>query len=129
MLSIIDIIETIGRTAIALRGDRDYSKYRPDVGELSGHGGLGDFVEIVNLTIRQRNKSFEEHLKTCSRRKIYISKTTQNILLNCCSDAITETISKRVHDAQYFFILCEEASDTSNKEQLSFCLRYVDKKG
>ena len=80
MLPIIDIIETIGRTGIALRGDRDYSKYHPDVGEPSGHGGLGDFVELVNLTIRQGNTSFEEHLKTCSRRKIYISKTTQNIL-------------------------------------------------
>ena len=126
MLSIIDIIETIGRTGIALRGDRDYSKYHPDVGEPSGHGGLGDFVELVNLTIRQGNTSFEEHLKTCSRRKIYISKTTQNILHSVMP---SQRQLLRVNDAQYFSILCEEASDTSNKEQLSFCLRYVDKKG
>ena len=114
---------------IALRGHRDDSKYHPDVGEPSGHGGLGNFVALVNLMIHQGNTSLEEHLKTCSSRETYISKTTQNILLNCCSDAITETIIKRVNDAQYFSILCDEASDTSNKEQLPFCLRYVDKKG
>ena len=49
--------------------------------------------------------------------------------MSCCSDAITETIIKRVNDAQYLSILCDEASDTLNKEQLSFCLRYVDKRG
>ena len=128
LLSIIDIIKAIARMGIALRGHRDDSKYRPDVGEPSGHGGLGNFVELVNLTIRRGNTSLKEHLKICSSRETYISKTTQNILLNCCSDDITETIIKRVNDAQYFSILYDEASDASNKKKLSFCLRYVDKK-
>ena len=114
---------------IPLRGHREDSKYHPDTGELSGHDGLGNFVELVSLTIRQRNASLEKHLKTCSSREAYVSKTTQNILLNCYSNAITKTIIKRLVDAQYFSILCDEASDTSNKEQLSFCLRYVVKKG
>ena len=129
LLSIIDIIKTIGRVGIALRGPRDDSKYHPDVGEPSSLGGLGNFVELVNLTIRQENKNLEERLKTCSSRETYISKTTQNILLSCCSDAITETVIKGVNDAQYFSILCDEASDASNKEQLFFCLRYVGKNG
>ena len=127
LLSIIDIIKTIERMGIALRGHRDDSKYDADVGEPSGHGGLGNFVKLVNLKICQGNASLEEHLKTCSRRETYISKITQNILLKCCSDAITEPFIKRVNDTQYFSILCYEASDTSNKEQLSFCLRYVER--
>ena len=127
LLSIIDTRKTIGRMGIALRGHWDNSKYHPDVGEPSGHGGLGNFLELVNPIICQRNTSLEEQLKTCSSRETYISKPTQNILLNCCSDAITEKIIKRVNDAQYFSILCDEVSDTSNKEQLSFCLRYMDK--
>ena len=114
---------------IALRGPQDDSKYHPDVGEPSSLGGRGNFVELVNLTIRQGKKNLEEHLKSCSSRETYISKTTQNILLSCCSNAVTETTIKGINDAQYFSILCDEASDTSNKEQLFFCLRYVDKKG
>ena len=49
--------------------------------------------------------------------------------MSCCSDAITGTTIKEINDAQYFSILCDEASDTSNKEQLLFFLRHVDKKG
>ena len=29
----------------------------------------------------------------------------------------------------FFSVLCDEASYSSNKEQLSFCLRYVDENG
>ena len=82
LLSIIDIIKTIGMMGIPLRGHREDSKYHPDTGEPSGHDGLGNFVELVSLTIRQRNASLEKHLKTCSSREAYVSKTTQNILLN-----------------------------------------------
>ena len=53
LLSITDIIKTIGRMGIAVRGHRDDSKYYPDVGEPSGHGGLDNFVELVNLTVRE----------------------------------------------------------------------------
>ena len=111
---------------IALRGHRDDSRYHPDAGKPPGHGGLGNFVKLFNLTMRQGNASLEEYLKTCSSRKTYISKATQNILLNCCCNTIAEAIIKRVIDALYFSVLCDEASDTSNKEQLSFCLRHVD---
>ena len=69
LLSIIDIIKPIGRMGITLRGHQDDSKYHPDVGEPSGLGGLGNFVEPVNLTICQGNKNLEEHLKTCSSRE------------------------------------------------------------
>ena len=35
-------MKTIGRMDIGLRGHRDDSKYHPDVGEPSGHGGFGN---------------------------------------------------------------------------------------
>ena len=126
LLSVNDIIKTIGMMDIALRGHQEDSKYHPDVGEPSGRDGLGN---LVNLTIRQGNASLEEHLKIWSSRETYSSIATRNISLDCCRNAITETIIKIFFDAQYFSVLCNEASDTSNKEQLSFCLRYVDKKG
>ena len=42
---------------------------------------------------------------------------------------MTEAIINKVKQAKYFSVLCDEASDSSNKEQLSFCLRYVDENG
>ena len=121
LLSITDIIKTIGGMGVSLGGH-----YHPDIGEPFRYGRLGNFVDLVNLTICQGNTSLEKHLKTCSSRKIYISKTNQNILLNFCSDAITETIIKRVNDAQYFCILCDEASETSNKAQFILIVIIID---
>ena len=69
LLSIIDIIKTIGRMGITQSGHQDDSKYHPDVGQPSGHDGLGNFVELVNLTIRQGNTSLEQQLKTCNSRE------------------------------------------------------------
>ena len=57
----------------------------------------------------------------------YISKTTQNLLLNCHYNIITETMTGRTKK-QLFLILCNEASDPSNKEQLPFSLGYVNDK-
>ena len=69
LLSITDIVKTIGRMDVTQRDHREDSEYHPDVREPSGHDGLGNFVELVNLTIRQGNTSLEQHLKTCSSRE------------------------------------------------------------
>ena len=37
-----------------------------------------------------------------------------------------ETIIGRVKEAKCYSIICDEASDVSSKEQLLFCLRYVN---
>ena len=60
LLSMIDIIKTIGKMGIALRGHRDDSKYHPDIGQPSGHCEFGNFVELDNLKTRQGNTSLEE---------------------------------------------------------------------
>ena len=66
----------------------------------------------------------ENHLKTCS--ETYLSATTQNDLLKCCYQVITEGLLKEVKASKISALILDEASDISNKEQLSFCLRFVD---
>ena len=39
---------------------------------------------------------------------------------------MTETIIGRVKEPKFYSVICDEAPDASNKEQLSFCLRYVN---
>ena len=126
LLLIIDLLKTAGRMGIPLRGDRDDSKYHPEVGEPATYAGVGNFVEFLNFAVRQGNKDLEAHLKNCSSRETYISKTTQNNLLNCCYDLMKEAIISKVKQVRFFSVLCDEASDSANKEQLSFCLRYID---
>ena len=42
---------------------------------------------------------------------------------------MAETITRRANEARYYSIICDEVSDASNKEQLSFCLCYVNDDG
>ena len=42
---------------------------------------------------------------------------------------MAETIIDTVKEAKFYSIICDEASDASNKEQLLFCLRYLNNDG
>nr|GEV72726.1 hypothetical protein [Tanacetum cinerariifolium] len=49
-------------------------------------------------------------------------------LIKCCTKEISKIIIKEFGE-DYFVILAYESFDVSHKEQMSLCLRYVDKKG
>ena len=69
----------------------------------------------------------EQHLKNCSRNASYISKTSQNDLISCCGQFITELVVRKIKENQFFSVLADEASDCSNQVQLSLVIRYVDR--
>ena len=102
LLSIIDLLKTAARMGILLRGHRDDSQYHPEVEEPATHAGVGNFVELLNFAVRQGKKDLEDHLKNCSSGETYISKTTQNNLLNFCYDLMTEAIINKVKQAIFF---------------------------
>ena len=49
--SIIETVILLGRQDLALRGHRDDSQYRPDVGEYST-GSVDNFIELLNYRVR-----------------------------------------------------------------------------
>ena len=114
---------------IPLRAHRDDYQYHPEIGEPATYARVVNYVELSTFAVRQDNKYLEDYLKNCSSRETYISRTTHNNLLNCCYDLMTKAIINIVKQANVFSILCDEASDSSNKKQLSFCLRYIDENG
>ena len=115
----------MGRLGLPFRGHRDDSKYHPKVGEYST-GGVGNFVEFLQFRVRGGDKVLEQHLKSCNKNAIYISKTSQNDLISCCGQFITELVNRKIKENHFFSILADEASDCSNQEQLSLVIRYVD---
>ena len=68
----------------------------------------------------------ENHLNICSKRETCLSAATQNDLPKYCYQVITEGLLKEVKAIKIFALIFDGASDISNKEQLSFCLRFVD---
>ncbi|XP_065658729.1 52 kDa repressor of the inhibitor of the protein kinase-like [Hydra vulgaris] len=124
------IIETImlcGRLGLSLRGHRDDSKFHPENGKFSNHTA-GNFIELLHFRVQAGDKILEDHLKYHQQNASYISKTSQNQLIKCCGEVVTDAIIGEIKNSKYFSIIADEASDSNNKEQLSLVIRFVDSK-
>ena len=126
LASIADAVLYCGRLGLPLRGHRDDSKYHPEVGQYST-GGVGNFIETLNLKVRSGDKVLENHLKTCGKNKSYISKTSQDKMIKCFGQVISEQIVNDIKESKFFTIIADEAADSSHKEQMALVLRFVDK--
>ena len=125
LVPIVDTIILCGRLGLPFRGHRDDSRYHPDVGEYS-EGGVGNFIELLNYRVRSGDVTLQSHLINCDKNAFYISKSTQNELIRCCAQVISEQLIAEVKKSKFYSILADEASDCSNKEQMSLVLRFVD---
>ena len=122
---IVDSVLFCSRLGLPLRGHRDDAKYHPEVGSYST-GGVGNFIESLNYRVRGGDKVLENHLKTCGKNRSYISKTSQNKIIKCCDQVISEKIISDVKQSKFYLIIADEAADSSHKEQMSLILRFVD---
>ena len=77
-------------------------------------------MEVLNCRVIGGDSVLQNHLRTCSKNASYISKTSQNKLLNCCGNYIKDILVKEIKENRFFSILADKASDCSNQEQLSF---------
>ena len=102
LIPIVDTIITCGRLGLSFRGHRDDSQYHPDLGGYS-QTGVGNFIELLNMTVRAGDVNLADHLKTCAKNATYISKTTQNEIIRCCSQVISDQIIGEVKQATFFF--------------------------
>ena len=109
-----------GQQNIPLQGHRDD-------GQLSTNSVIndGNFRALLRFRIDAGDEILEIHLKNSSSRATYISKTTQNALIDCCRLEILEIILERVQNAGFFAIMFDESTDISGKAQISLVLRYV----
>ena len=67
-----------------------------------------------------------QHLHSCSGTASYVSKTTQNNIIEILGEQIRRRITSDIKSAKHFAVLADEAVDSSNWEQLVIVLRYVD---
>ncbi len=68
----------------------------------------------------------KDHFEKAPKNATYRSKSVQNELIQCCADFIRNKLTTEIKKATYFSVLADEASDCSNKEQMSFIIRFVD---
>ena len=59
------------------------------------------------------------------KNETYRSKTIQNQIINVVGDKVKSEIIGEIKKSKFFSILADEASNVSNKEQISLVLRYL----
>ena len=121
LTSIIKCIELFGRNGMALRGHRDDST-------TFDKSHQGNFKSLLDFQVDARDIHLKEHLETCARNASYISKTTQNQLLECIKEYVQDVIVTEICSQEIgakFSIQADEVTDISNSEQLGLVLQYV----
>ena len=67
----------------------------------------------------------KEHLETCKQNAMYTSKEIQNQIIIICGDVIRNKLLDNIRKAKFFAVIADEATDSSNSEQLSISFRFV----
>ena len=85
-----------------------------------------NFRALLQLLINSGDKTLHDHLKISAKNALYIS-STQNHLIDAINPHMLTGIGEEVRQARYFSLLADETTDSSHKEQLCICLRYLYK--
>ena len=109
LIKIIETIQFLGRQGLALRGDEGDEN--------------SNFMQLLKL----RSKDFLK-LKEWLEKKTekYTSHDIQTVLLKLMAHQILRDFTDEMRDS-FYATICDEYTDISDKEQLTLCLRWVDK--
>ena len=67
----------------------------------------------------------QRYLTDGAKNAQYTSAETQNKVISLCRSLILEKIGDEVKENGLFSVICDECTDSSNKEQLSLSIQYV----
>jgi len=99
---LIDTIILCGHLGLPLRGHRDDSFFHPEAGEYSKTSGVGNFINLINFAIRRGDKQLQTHYTSHKKNVSYLSKTTQNDLIEACGNVIIEDIVSEIRKNKFF---------------------------
>lgn len=128
---LVPIVKTImfcGHQNIPLRGHRDDGALPLDSENVdqSVAENQGNFRALLRFRIDAGDETLRNHLQSANVNATYISKTSQNELIECCGEIIQNKIVAAVNKSKFFSVLADETTDVSIAEQFSLCVRYFD---
>ena len=78
----------------------------------------GNCRALLRFRIEAGDTVLKNHMNSAKLNATYISKNTQNELINACKEEIQKTILHRVKKAQLFSVIFDETTDLSHTSQL-----------
>ena len=115
--AIIDCVVLCERQNIAFRGHKD------DNSQADGQN-KGNFKAILEFRA-EGDQVLLKHLAEGPKYAQYTSPETQNEIISICKSLILKKMSADVKENYTYSIICDECTNSSNKEQLSLSIRFV----
>jgi len=107
-IKVIESLQYLARQGMAMQGDTDDES---------------NFIQLLKL----RGKDLLLLLKWLERKEDrYTSHDIQNEIIAIMANHVTRDLLSEISSG-FFSIICDEYTDISNKEQLTICIRWVDK--
>ena len=108
LLKIIECLQCLARQAMPMQGDTDEES---------------NFIELLKL----RGKDQPVLLKWLERKDDkYTSHEIQNEIISIMANNVIRDLVADIRGG-FFAIIADEYTDVSNKEQLTICIRWIDK--
>ena len=107
ILKILANLKFLAQQGLALRGDDDTES---------------NFMQLLKLSATN-----DQVLAKWFKKKInkYVSHSVQNKLLQVTALTVLLEISYSILKSTFYSIMCDEFTNTSNKEQLVICIRWI----
>ena len=111
LVTIVETLYFLARQGLALRGDNNDDD--------------SNFIKTLNFVrLTQLIPQLTDWMKR--KQNKFMSHDIQNEIIQTMANQITRNITANIRNNLYS-IICDEYTDISNKEQLSFFIRWVDK--
>ncbi|WVZ51156.1 hypothetical protein U9M48_002324, partial [Paspalum notatum var. saurae] len=88
----------------------------------------GNFIELLKFLAVNSEEVDRYVLRHAPGNCLLTSPKIQKQIIECCALETRKKIIEELGE-EYYAILADESSDISHKEQLAFCLRFVDRLG
>ena len=111
LLKLLSNIKFLARQGLPFRGAGDDSN--------------SNFYQL-NLLRVEDDAEFDNWLK--KKQLKYDSPEIQNEMINIMAQQIVRDLSNQIRTSKFFAILADETTDSSNREQLVICLRWLEEK-
>ena len=108
---VMECLQYLARQGIALRGNED---------------GNDNLTQLLLLRGKDHPLILERLKGKVSGKRSYTHHDFQNELLSIMANNVLRSKLNEVKVNKCYSIMCDEYTDMSNKEQLSFCIRWID---
>ena len=90
---------------------------------------IRDHLEKVRKNHEEMRKSQTKKVNGRSSKLTFLSNKTQNNVIDVIGKEITSELVKRIHECKAWTLIAYTTPDVSHHEQLSICVRIVDRVG